>query len=80
MSSRARDLLIATLRTEPQVVTIALDRLLRNGYPIREVCVVHATAAAFDDALTGLRREFERAARGHRSADGAGGRDRWTAG
>lgn len=62
MSSRARDLLIATLGTEPQVVTIAVDGLQQKGYPIAEVCVVHTAAEAVNDALAVLAREFERGA------------------
>jgi CRISPR-associated protein Csx14 len=62
MPSRARDLLIATLGTEPQVVTIAVDGLRQKGYPIAEVRVVHTAAEAVNDALTVLAREFERGA------------------
>ncbi len=42
----ARQVLIATLGSEPQVVTLVLDELRRRGQPIRDVVVVHTTAAA----------------------------------
>jgi len=35
------DVLVATLGSEAQVVSLALDRLLEKGEPIREVVVVH---------------------------------------
>ncbi|GAB4477040.1 MAG: CRISPR-associated ring nuclease [Anaerolineales bacterium] len=49
--------LIATLGTEPQVVTATLDLLLENGEPIRSVAVVHTIASsnpAIHNALTTL--------------------------
>jgi CRISPR-associated protein Csx14 len=51
--------LIATLGSEPQVVTIVLDRLLAEGYRIGEVVVVHTAAEVVSAALTRLQPEFE---------------------
>ncbi|MBV9228006.1 MAG: histidine kinase [Chloroflexi bacterium] len=38
--------LVATLGGQPQVVTFTLDLLLREGFPIREVIVLHPRAAS----------------------------------
>ena len=43
--------LVATVAGGPQVVTFALDELLRRGEPIREVIAVHLSPQA--DPLTG---------------------------
>ncbi|MFZ5809621.1 MAG: CRISPR-associated ring nuclease [Chloroflexota bacterium] len=55
-------ILIATLGTEPQVVTAALDLLHRKGEQIRQVQVVH-TVAPFDSlihrSLAALQKAFE---------------------
>ncbi|MGB9873175.1 MAG: CRISPR-associated ring nuclease [Anaerolineae bacterium] len=53
-----RQVLIATLGTEPQVVTLALDLLLAKGYAIGEVIVVHTVGEAVRPALMALAREF----------------------
>ncbi|MCS7171987.1 MAG: CRISPR-associated protein Csx14 [Armatimonadetes bacterium] len=64
MSKRSRryprpvEALVATLGHEPQVVTIALDRLLAQEYRIREVLVVHTDAPAVRSGLEALHREF----------------------
>lgn len=50
--------LVATLGTEPQVVTLALDLLRAKGYPISEVAVVHTAGRAVHSALSTLQREF----------------------
>ncbi len=50
--------LIATLGTEPQVVTLALDRLQEKGYPITEVVVIHTTGGIVQPALARLAGEF----------------------
>lgn len=50
--------LIATLGVEPQVVTIALDRLLAEGYPIAEVVVVCTASPGVRAALAELEAEF----------------------
>lgn len=50
--------LIATLGSEPQVVTLALDLLQAKGYPITEVLVVHTVGKAVQRALTRLAGEF----------------------
>lgn len=54
----ARQVLIATLGTEPQVVTLALDLLLAKGYAIDEVIVVHTVGEAVRPALAALGRQF----------------------
>ncbi|HXG41387.1 MAG TPA: CRISPR-associated ring nuclease [Dehalococcoidia bacterium] len=51
------DSVVATLGTEPQVVTIALDALLARGYPIADVTVVHTQPSALGDSLHRLRAE-----------------------
>lgn len=52
--------LLATLGSEPQVVTIALQLLLSQGVPVRRVIVVHTSEAAsiIRRALEGLRGAF----------------------
>lgn len=53
--------LVATLGGQPQVVTFTLDLLLRDGYPISEVIVVHPKAASqsrLQRALYRLNAEF----------------------
>jgi CRISPR-associated protein Csx14 len=50
--------LIATLGSEPQVVTLVLDLLREKGYPIAEVLVVHTAGEAVRAALTALEQEF----------------------
>ncbi len=51
-------ILIATLGTEPQGVTRALDWLLQQGYPISELVVVHTTGEVIRPALERLNAEF----------------------
>ena len=54
--------LIATLGTEPQVVTAALDLLLRQGEHISQVVVIHTVASpesGIPDAVARLRKAFE---------------------
>ncbi len=53
-------ILIATLGTEPQVVTLALDLLQHKGYAIHEVIVVHTVSTIIQPALARLREEFAR--------------------
>jgi len=51
--------LIATLGTEPQVITAALDLLLKQGQPIRRVEVIHTGGnPTIEQALTTLRQAF----------------------
>ena len=50
--------LIATLGTEPQVVTLALDLLRAKGYPIANVIVVHTVGSVVQPALVQLAEEF----------------------
>ncbi len=50
--------LIATLGTEPQVVTLALDLLQAKGYSISEVIVVHTLGKVVQPALERLVKEF----------------------
>lgn len=49
---------MATLGHEPQVVTIALDLLLQDRRPVREVTVVHTTSPRVLHGLRDVRREF----------------------
>lgn len=60
MSARKRQqaALIATLGSEPQVVTIVLDRLLAQGCAIDEVTVVHTGAPVVQAALERVAAEF----------------------
>ncbi len=48
--------LVATLGTEPQVVTLGLDALRERGEPIREVVVVHTAAPGVRQGLMRLER------------------------
>jgi len=50
--------LIATLGSEPQVVTLALDLLRAKGYPVAEVIIVHTMGKAVQSALKQLAGEF----------------------
>jgi CRISPR-associated protein Csx14 len=59
-NSMPQHVLIATLGSEPQVVTLALDLLRTKGYPIAEVIVVHTVGKAVQPALKQLAREFAR--------------------
>ena len=54
----AQQTLVATLGTEPQVVTLVLDLLQAKGYPIAEVIVIHTTGRAIQPALAALAAEF----------------------
>jgi len=54
----AQQVLVATLGSEPQVVTLALDLLVAKGYAIGEVMVVHTVGEAVRPALAVLEREF----------------------
>ena len=53
--------LIATLGTEPQVVTSALDLLRRQGESISQVIILHSVAPGtlIAEAVETLRREFD---------------------
>ena len=51
-------ILIATLGSEPQVVTLALDLLQEKGYPIAEVIVAHTVGETVQPALKRLSDEF----------------------
>jgi len=53
-----KQVLVATLGTEPQVITLALDVLRAKGYPITQVIVVHTVGEAVQPALTRLGQEF----------------------
>ncbi len=51
--------LLATLGGQPQIVTFTLDLLLRNGFPISEVFVVHPKAdARLEHSLACLQSQF----------------------
>lgn len=54
-----QQVLIATLGSEPQVVTLVLDLLRAKGYPIAEVIVVHTMGEAVQPALKSLAHEFK---------------------
>jgi CRISPR-associated protein Csx14 len=59
--------MLATLGTEPQVVTLALDALLARGHPIGEVVVVHTHPSGLGGALERLRHEEAYYSRGESS-------------
>lgn len=59
MSKRRTQTLIATLGSEPQVVTIVLDWLLAKGFRIGQVAVVYTTAAQIQAAMARLAGEFD---------------------
>jgi CRISPR-associated protein Csx14 len=56
--SMTQQVLIATLGSEPQVVTLVLDLLRAKGYPIAEVIVVHTLGEVVQAALKCLADEF----------------------
>jgi len=56
----SEQVLIATLGSEPQVVTLALDLLRTKGYPIADVKVVHTMGEAVQAGLKILAEEFRR--------------------
>lgn len=60
MSDPRPHICIATLGGQPQVVTLALDALLRRGYPIGELFVIHLSAQEerYGRALALLEAEF----------------------
>ena len=58
---KRQETLIATLGSEPQVVTLTLDRLLAQGHAIDQVVVVYTAAQAVQRAMDCLRAEFARA-------------------
>ena len=51
--------MIATLGTEPQVVTLALDALLDLGKQIKEVTVIYTGVPAVNESLQILKHEFD---------------------
>lgn len=53
------EMLVATLGSEPQVVTIALDRLLAKGFRIDQVVVVYTAASVVQAAMARLAGEFD---------------------
>ncbi len=57
-SKRNSVTLIATLGSEPQVVTIVLDELLKRNHPIGQVVVVYTAAEISQKAMARLAREF----------------------
>ncbi|MEW5762641.1 MAG: CRISPR-associated ring nuclease [Bacillota bacterium] len=52
------EVLLATLGVEPQVITIALDSLLRDGCRVGEVTVIYTDSPGVRDALRVLEAEF----------------------
>ncbi len=57
-ANMTQHVLIATLGSEPQVVTLVLDLLQAKGYTIAEVMVVHTGGEAVQRALKQLAKEF----------------------
>lgn len=57
-SEHQQETLIATIGTEPQVVTISLDRLLAMGRRIAEVVIVYTAGLRVEEALAVVEREF----------------------
>lgn len=55
-----RQVLVATLGTEPQVVTLVLDLLWAKGYSIDGVIAVHTVGEVVQPALEALAEEFAR--------------------
>jgi len=51
--------MVGTLGSEPQVITLVMDLLQRKGYVISEVIVVHTAGDIIQPALARLRREFD---------------------
>ncbi|GBD11339.1 hypothetical protein HRbin23_01002 [bacterium HR23] len=51
------DAVVATVGTEPQVVTLVVDALLRRGCPVSQVVVVHTHPSALQGALERLQQE-----------------------
>jgi CRISPR-associated protein Csx14 len=56
-----REVLVATLGTEPQVVTLAADLLAQQGCALAEVIVVHTAGSWVEPAVVRLREELGRA-------------------
>lgn len=55
---QCHEVMVATLGTEPQVVTITLDLLREKGYRPEEVVVVHTVGEVIHPALERLAQEF----------------------
>jgi CRISPR-associated protein Csx14 len=62
LKAMKNQVIIATLGSEPQVVTLALDLLEAKGYAINEIIVVHTAGNIIQPALARLRQEFDRPA------------------
>lgn len=56
----SEQVLIATLGSEPHVVTLALDLLRAQGYPVSAVKVVHTMGESVQAGLKMLAEEFQR--------------------
>ncbi len=56
-----KEAMIATLGTEPQVITIALDQLLKKGFEIGEVTIIYTTDPKITEALEIIQNEFSAA-------------------
>lgn len=56
----SEQVLIATLGSEPQVVTLVLDLLRAKGHPMAEVIVVHTMGELVQPSLKSLTEEFRR--------------------
>lgn len=57
-----KELMLATLGMEPQVVTLALDLLLGQGINIVEVRVIYTAEEGVKEALAILEEEFKQEA------------------
>jgi len=66
LNNLPQQILVATLGSEPQVVTLVLDLLQVKGYAITEVIVVHTGGEAVQRALKQLAKEFTGGARIYR--------------
>jgi len=62
---RQEGVLVATLGTEPQVITIALDKLLEDKHSIKKVVVVYTGSLKVLEALEILEEEFSRGVYAH---------------
>ncbi len=69
MNSLSQELLIVTLGSEPQVITIALDSLLSSGHNIDRIAVVYTVAPVVLKALNMVKAEFESGFYGHIALD-----------
>ncbi len=60
VQKRQTEVLLATLGTEPQVVTITLDELAKRGYSVNKVVLVFTKSPATIEAVEMLKEEFSK--------------------